>query len=448
MKYGYFDDAKREYVITDPRTPTKWINYVGSLKFGGFVDHTGGALLCKGDPALNRITKYIPQLPASQWKGSTLYFRFPEGAGYKVFSPLYVPTLDPYEKFECHVGLGYTRWITKICGVRTEITVFVPTGEGVFVTDVQVTNETGKPLALDAIPVIEYTHFDALKQFTNADWVPQTMVSKAHRDGGNLVLAQYAFMMRDIRQNYFTANIPASSFETDRRLLLGDNEYATWQSPRALQQPELSSYEALRGDNVGALLLPLGTLAPGESKRFTTMLTQQEGKPHESLALAKKLFAQYGAQGAVEKALSRDEPRLGRLPRAGAGEDPRREHEQHAQRAQSASVLHDQELVARFVALPARIRRAGYWLSRQLARRHGRHVGHAPRGSRAHREAAQRAEDRRFCDAPVLRVDHGRERGRLARDGRSPQILWRRPPVDRARRLRLSERDGRSRVSR
>ena len=73
--YGYFDNERREYVITDPRTPVKWINYIGTLAFGGFVDQTGGALLCKGDPALNRITKYIPQVPASDFKGTTLYVR-------------------------------------------------------------------------------------------------------------------------------------------------------------------------------------------------------------------------------------------------------------------------------------------------------------------------------------------------------------------------------------
>ncbi len=78
MKYGYFDDANREYVITNPKTPVKWINYVGTLQFGGFLDHTGGSQLCKGDPALNRITKYIPQLPRSDFKGETAYVRVRE----------------------------------------------------------------------------------------------------------------------------------------------------------------------------------------------------------------------------------------------------------------------------------------------------------------------------------------------------------------------------------
>jgi cellobiose phosphorylase len=106
MKYGYFDDSAREYVITTPKTPVKWINYVGTMRFGGIIDHTGGSLLCKDDPALNRIVKYIPQLPASDFKGETLYLRVKEAGGYRVFSPFFVPTLDPYDRYECHVGLG------------------------------------------------------------------------------------------------------------------------------------------------------------------------------------------------------------------------------------------------------------------------------------------------------------------------------------------------------
>ncbi len=128
MEFGYFDDAKREYVITDPRTPVKWINYIGTLAYGGFVDHTGGALICKGDPALNRITKYISQMPSSDFKGETLYLRRHRPDGYRVFSPYFVPCLAPYESYRCHVGLGYTRICSTVEGIETDVTIFVPPG--------------------------------------------------------------------------------------------------------------------------------------------------------------------------------------------------------------------------------------------------------------------------------------------------------------------------------
>jgi cellobiose phosphorylase len=277
MQYGYFDDEHREYVITNPKTPVKWISYVGTLAFGGIVDHTGGALICKGDPALNRITKYIPQLPSSEFKGETLYLRLKQGDDYKVFSPYFVPTLDPYDLYECHVGLGYTRIVSVFYGIRTETTIFVPLGDSRVIRDIQVTNLSGQPLVIDVIPVVEYTHFDALKQFTNADWVPQTVQSKAYRnEEGLLILTQFAFMNKDTRVNYFTSNCPISSFESDRSRFLGDKEYGTWANPLSLQQEELSNYEALRGDNIAALLHHLGVIRPGQTTRLITQLGQDE----------------------------------------------------------------------------------------------------------------------------------------------------------------------------
>ncbi len=234
MEFGHFDDEKREYVITDPQTPVKWINYIGTLSFGGFVDHTGGAVICKGDPTFNRITKYIQQLPSSEFKGETLYLRIHQNEGYRVFSPFFVPTLDPYDRYECHVGLGYTRIISEFHGLRTEVTIFVPLEETREVRDIRITNISNEPMEIDAIPVIEYTHPNALQQYTNADWVPQTMVSKAEKDGQFTVMVQYPFMFRDIKVNYFTSNQAAASFETDRKEFLGDNEYGSWARPYSL----------------------------------------------------------------------------------------------------------------------------------------------------------------------------------------------------------------------
>ena len=277
MRHGYFDDENREYVITNPRTPVKWINYVGALDFGGIVDHTGGSLICKRDPALNRITRYIHQLPDGEFKGETLYLRFKGKGGYKVFSPYYVPTLDLYDLYECHIGLGYSLIVSQFYGIRTEARVFVPLGQSCVIRDIQITNLSGQPLEIDAVPVVEYTHPDALMQFTNADWLPQTMQSRAHREkGGMVILAQYPFMYRDTQVNTFTSNLPVSSFETDRRRFLGENGYGTWASPLSLQEEELGNYEAHRSDNIAALLHHLGTVMPGESARLITQLGQGE----------------------------------------------------------------------------------------------------------------------------------------------------------------------------
>lgn len=286
MKYGHFDDKNKEYVITNPKTPVKWINYIGTLKFGGFVDHTGGALICRGDPTLNRIIKYIQQMPSSEFKGETLYLRFRQGKGYRVFSPFFVPTLDSYEMYECHVGPGYSRIISEFYGIRTECTIFVPLNDEREIREVKIINKTGKDLEIDAVSVVEYSHFNAVRQFDNADWVPQTMQSRCIREkDGLLTLIQYAFMHRDICINFLTSSRPVSSFESDRKKFLGDNEYGSWANPLSLQMDELSDYEAHRGDNIGALMHHLGNFKAGEEKSFITQLGQEEsfGKARDTI---------------------------------------------------------------------------------------------------------------------------------------------------------------------
>jgi cellobiose phosphorylase len=278
VKYGYFNDEKQEYVITNPHTPVKWINYLGALSFGGFVDHTGGALLCRGDPATNRITRYLALQPASDFKGTTLYLRTRAGDGFVILSPFYVPSLQPLDAYECHVGLGYTRIISECHGLATEATFFVPRQETRLIIDVTVTNLGKKPREVDLVPVVEYSHFDALKQLTNADWVPQTMQSRALRERDErVVLSQYAFMMRDTRVNFMTSNLAVSSFESDRRMFLGGNEYGTWASPLRLQQEELGNSQANRGDNIGALMHHLGAIRPAEKKRIIVQVGQAAG---------------------------------------------------------------------------------------------------------------------------------------------------------------------------
>jgi cellobiose phosphorylase len=304
MNYGYFDNSAREYVITDPKTPVKWINYIGTLAFGGFVDHTGGALLCKDDPALNRITKYISQMPAGEFKGTTLYIRVKAPEGYQVFSPFFVPCLVPYQSFACHVGLGYTRIVSRVGAIESDVTIFVPrvankntaTCE---VRRIRIKNISGGQVEADIIPVVEYTHFDALKQLTNADWVPQTMQSEVVKQrGGKIVLLQYAFMRKKFAVNYFTSNAPVASFDTDRRAFLGANEYGTWARPFGLLNAELSNSAAARGDNIAALLHKPGLLQPGETREVITLLGQAA-----SLEEALPTIERYRKPEAVEGAL-------------------------------------------------------------------------------------------------------------------------------------------------
>jgi len=287
MKYGHFDNKAKEYVITNPKTPVKWINYIGGLKFGGFVDHTGGALICKGDPAFNRIVKYIPQLPSSSFKGETLYLRIKTANNYELITPFFIPTLTPYESYQCRVGNGYSIISSIINGIKTEVTVFVPMDSEREIRDIKVTNLRKEPVVLDIIPLVEYTHFEAMKQFNNADWVPQTMQSEAMVDGEFTILKQFAFMRKETDVNYFTSNVIMSSFETDRKRFLGDNGYGTFANPLALLEDELSNYETLREDNIAACLHHMGEVLPGDTVRVITQLGQYTNLEKELVEISK-----------------------------------------------------------------------------------------------------------------------------------------------------------------
>ena len=299
MRYGHFLDEAKEYVVTTPFTPIKWCNYIGTLNFGGIVDHTGGALICKGDPALNRITKYIAQMPASDFKGTTVYIRKKTNAGYDTYSPFYTPTRKELDFFACHVGLSYSTFVSRLHGIKSEITYFVPPGANVMLIDIRITNEGATASEVDVIPVVEFTHFDALKQLTNADWVPQTMTLKAHDDGPFKILEQYAFMKRDTAVNYMTANQPISSFEGDRRTFLGRNEYGSFADPLALSAAELTNSSCERGDNIGALMVHLGKLTQGETRRVIVQLGQEE-----SLAAARDSITAYRSETKVDEAFA------------------------------------------------------------------------------------------------------------------------------------------------
>jgi len=296
MKYGFFNDETREYILNTPYTPTKWINYVGNLSFGGFVDQYGGGVLCKGDPALNRIVKYMPQLPDSNFNGQTAYIQVEDEDESFMFSPFVVPTHHEFDDFECRIGLGYNIYKSTYKGIETEVTVFVPTGSYTEIRMYSIKSNRDKKVNISLTPVIEYTHFDALKQFTNADWVPQTMISDK-LDINELTLIQYPFMNKETAINFFTSNHKVHSFETDRSKFLKDNHGGTWRKPKALYNKSLSNYQARRGDNIAALMHKFDL----DNQEEITVVTQLG--QCKDLDEVKSIIPHYNDKKSVDKAL-------------------------------------------------------------------------------------------------------------------------------------------------
>lgn len=106
MKFGYFDDQNREYVITNPKTPYPWINYLGSNGFFSLLSNLGGGYSFYRDARLRRITRYRYNDVPTDNGGKYFYIK----DGDTVWSPTWMPVKTPLDQYECRHGMGYTKF--------------------------------------------------------------------------------------------------------------------------------------------------------------------------------------------------------------------------------------------------------------------------------------------------------------------------------------------------
>ena len=124
MRYGYFDDDRREYVIGRPDTPLPWINYLGMDAYFGIISNTAGGYSSYRDARLRRITRYRYNNVPLDSGGRYIYLR-DNGSG-EYWSPSWQPTQRPLDSYECRHGLSYTDIQSSYQGIRAEIRYFVP----------------------------------------------------------------------------------------------------------------------------------------------------------------------------------------------------------------------------------------------------------------------------------------------------------------------------------
>ena len=147
MEYGYFDDENqriRHHQSQDAGQVDQLCRHPGLWRLCG--SHRRGADL-QGRPGPEpHHQSTSPSCPVREFKGDDpLSADSSRSDGYQVFSPFFVPTLDAYDRYECHVGLGYTRIVSEFYGIRTEVTIFVPLGDSVLMRDIRITNISDGP---------------------------------------------------------------------------------------------------------------------------------------------------------------------------------------------------------------------------------------------------------------------------------------------------------------
>src|SRR5215468_9614099 len=127
MKYGYFDDQQREYVITQPDTPLPWINYLGCQAYFGIISNTAGGYAFYRDARLRRLTRYRYNNAPFDLGGRYLYLRDAQTGAY--WSPSWQPTQTALDGYTCRHGLGYSVIGSRHAGIAAETLFLVPEGE-------------------------------------------------------------------------------------------------------------------------------------------------------------------------------------------------------------------------------------------------------------------------------------------------------------------------------
>ena len=163
MKFGYFDDRNKEYVITTPQTPLPWINYLGSEDFFSLVSNTAGGYSFYRDARMRRLTRYRYNNSPLDMDGHRIYIK----DGDTVWNPGWQPTKTPLDSYSCRHGLGYTVVEGKKDGVTARQELFVPKGDACELDRLTLTNRSDRPRELDVFGYVEFCLWDAVDDSTN-----------------------------------------------------------------------------------------------------------------------------------------------------------------------------------------------------------------------------------------------------------------------------------------
>src|ERR1041385_1444559 len=211
MRYGYFDDSSREYVITRPDTPLPWINYLGCEEYFGLISNTAGGYSFYRDARLRRLTRYRYNNAPLDVGGRYLYVR-DEATG-DLWSPSWQPTRTDLDEYSCRHGLGYTVIASTRAGIAAETLYFVPLGETLEVWRTRITNRRETHAKLDLVTAIEFCLWDAWEDATN--FQRNFSTGEVEVDGAT-IFHKTEYRERRDHFAYFACSAELAGFDTQR----------------------------------------------------------------------------------------------------------------------------------------------------------------------------------------------------------------------------------------
>lgn len=264
MKYGTFDDARREYVITRPDTPLPWINYLGCEDYFGLISNTAGGYSFYRDARLRRLTRYRYNNAPFDLGGRYIYLR--DRRDGIAWSPSWQPIQRELENYTCRHGMGYTTIASTYRGIQAQTRYFVPLGETLEIWQFQVTNLRAEPVELDAFASIEFCLWDAMDDSSNFQRnfsIGQVEIEE------DVIYHKSEYRERRDHFAYFASSLKPGGFDTQRDTFLG--AYRGWDRPAAVERGQCFNSFANGWAPVGVQQVSL-SLQPGETREVIFLL--------------------------------------------------------------------------------------------------------------------------------------------------------------------------------
>ncbi len=270
--YGHYDDAHREFVITDPETPFPWINYLGNEDFFSLISNTAGGYCFYKDAKFRRITRY--RYNGVPMDNGGRYFYIKDGD--TVWNPGWKPCKTPLDRYECRHGMGYTHITGAKDGVEASVLFFVPLKTWAEVQRVTLKNTTTATKHLKLFSLVEWCLWNAATDMENfqRNW----STGEVEIDGSVIYHKTEYKERRNHYAYYAVANADVDGYDTDREAFVG--LYNGFDSPQCVVAGRPSNSLAHGWSPVASHYIEVD-LEPGESRDYVFVLGYVENAQNE-----------------------------------------------------------------------------------------------------------------------------------------------------------------------
>lgn len=302
MKFGYFDDANREYVITTPKTPLPWINYLGCNEFFTLISNTCGGYTFYKDAKLLRMTRYRYNDVPNDINGKYFYIK----EGNTVWNPGWKPTQTELDSYECRHGIGYSRFTGMKNELEASVLTFVPMNDNCEISQVKLTNKSGASKTVSLFSYVEWCLWNADDDSRNF----QRNLSTGEVEViGSTIYHKTEYRERRNHYAIYSVNTPVDGFDTSRDAFLGAYRYAA--NPEVVEKGQATNSIASGWSPIASHQINM-TLAPGETRSFVFVLGYIENPEDDKWEApgiinkkpANAMLAKYQSDADVEKAFA------------------------------------------------------------------------------------------------------------------------------------------------